>query len=255
MHRLLWVGCAAVVWVVSACDEEPRYLNRSLSLWSEDLDNESIFERQRACEALGQMGLRAKKAIPKLIERLDDANASVQVFASNALASMGGAAVNPLEAALEKPIPAVQLNAAAALVQIDHTHQKAKEALSRALSASNAPELRRHAEHVVLSLKQEAVGVLQPLLKGSSDAKIHALHIVARLKDDAKALVSDVELLAADANAAVRKAALTALSQLAPAEEIVGTFKAYVKDSDKEVARTARQMLRKARRDLRDLER
>src|SRR5262249_55245928 len=119
MKRLLVI---ALVVSLAGCGKEATYKNKTVSEWRQDLRDASPQVRREAAQALAEIGVKAKAAVPDLGEALGDSDDQVRVQASLALWSIGPKAkesVPQLIAALKDSNVAVRLNAAGALGGIE----------------------------------------------------------------------------------------------------------------------------------------
>src|SRR4051812_26415721 len=113
--RKLALFCAAAMLV--GCGKEASHQGRTVSEWRKDLRDADPGKRRAAAAALGEIGPKAKAAVPDLAAALKDADAQVRVSASQALWSLAGdarGATYDLIAALEDGNADVRLNAAGA---------------------------------------------------------------------------------------------------------------------------------------------
>jgi len=70
-------------------DDEPTYQGRPLHEWVKLLKKGDGAARQRAALAIGEMGPKAKAAVPDLVDALKDKSGRVRRFAAKALGQIG----------------------------------------------------------------------------------------------------------------------------------------------------------------------
>jgi HEAT repeat protein len=95
MKRLLIVG---LLFVLAGCQQEATFQGRPTSYWIGELKSPWYMARVRAANALSQLGPEAHRAIPDLIELLDDGEPLVRWAAASTLAQFGPASRDALPA-------------------------------------------------------------------------------------------------------------------------------------------------------------
>src|SRR5262245_7401725 len=124
MKKLVQCGMAILAagvfltLLLIGCGKEAAYGNRPVSAWRKDLKDPDPQVRREAAEALGEIGAKAKAAVPDLGEALNDPDDRVRIKVSLALWSIGASvkgAVPNLIAALNDRNAEVRLNVAGAL--------------------------------------------------------------------------------------------------------------------------------------------
>ncbi|OGQ77395.1 MAG: hypothetical protein A2289_17160 [Deltaproteobacteria bacterium RIFOXYA12_FULL_58_15] len=237
--------CFVCMVTLAGCDQQPSYSGRTLSSWMYDIDSEQDFERRNACEAIGEMGVPAQKAIPKLVERLDDSNPGVREFAELALAKMGQPAVVPLESALARDEPVIRLHAAAALINIDAKHAKAGEELVSAVTGVGNADLSDKARDVLVALGEPGAALLQSRLNDPyTPVRLFLVKTMGKIGKKASSSVPALaELARTDKDQQVRLAAIKAMAMIGPATAVETTFRELLEDPDEDVAGTAGSML------------
>jgi len=144
------------------------------------LTDESEVVRQRAVHALGQLGPKAKNAVPSLIQALSDKNEEVRKSAVNALRRIGlesKLVVEPLVQVLKDKHWQVRLEALEALVEIPAGNQVARRFLIEALKDSEFQVSRFAALNLaeIAPEAHEAIPALIELMKEDLRAAVSAL--------------------------------------------------------------------------------
>src|SRR5437762_1315738 len=98
---LLCVLCSAGRPAKGA-DEEPVSAGKPLSAWMAQLKNANLARRLEATEAIAELGPKAQKAVPALIEALKDSDEYVRLRVSSALTQVGKPAAPALVEALKQ---------------------------------------------------------------------------------------------------------------------------------------------------------
>ena len=93
IHRM-GLGLAALLACAlaarAAAGEEPRYKDRPLSAWLEDLHSRDARVRRAAADVLGKLGPIAAAAVPALQAALEDDDQDVRINASEAILAIVG---------------------------------------------------------------------------------------------------------------------------------------------------------------------
>jgi HEAT repeat protein len=220
MKNLLCV-LMTLVAAVQARADEPIYAGKPLSSWVEALKSDNLFERGRACVALGEIGPGAKDAVPALAERVrDDPDARVRAVAALALGKIGPpahTAAPALGIALKNENPRVRAAAALALGAIGPCEEVRKECPRLVLALLDGSSEAREA--ATLSLRELAPLVVPPLTQGldHEDRTIRAFAAFALGKIGPKArdaLPALREAATDDPDPRVRQAARQAVKQI-----------------------------------------
>ncbi|MDF1663905.1 MAG: HEAT repeat domain-containing protein [Planctomycetota bacterium] len=115
--------------------EEVHYKGKSLEQWIEALKDKDVGVRMNSILAIGEIGPKAEKAVPKLIEALKDKDKLVRGNVTWALGKIGPKAgtISALIEALEDKEWSVRASAAAALGEIGPKAEKAIPKLTETL--------------------------------------------------------------------------------------------------------------------------
>jgi HEAT repeat protein len=89
-------------------EAEPTYQGKSLEYWVQALGDRDARTREQGTVACAEIGPKAKRAIPKLLERLGDADLPVRMGAARALGRIGPDAVPMLVGVLGQSTPRKQ---------------------------------------------------------------------------------------------------------------------------------------------------
>jgi len=246
-ERRLTVACIATVALglgLAACNE-PRYQNRTLSSWMHDLGADEDYKRRAACEAIGELGPQAEKAIPELVGLMDDVNEGIRDFAATALAKVGPTAKPALEEVLARPEPDVRLYAASALIQLDPKHPQAGEVLVKAVTGVGNAELAQRAQEIVIRGGEVLVPILTPYIKDPyAPVRLQVLKTLGKMREKAQGAVPAVKDAIGDKEIEVRTQALTTLAAIGTRDQVEGTLRGHLDDQVEEVATTAAMMLK-----------
>ncbi len=178
-------------------------LRQRIVLLTANLRSPDADDRIRAIEVLGEIGMKAKEAVPVLITALKDQDADVRGSAAYALGEIGKEAVPTLIAALEDQEVFARSSAAYALGKIGKEAKEAVPALIKALEDQDA------------NVRSSAVRALGEIVPGAKEA---VLPLIGTLEDQ-------------DAN--VRSSAVRALGKIGPgAKEAVPALIAALKDHE-----------------------
>ncbi|QDU60917.1 HEAT repeat protein [Planctomycetes bacterium Pan216] len=128
-----------------------------------DLQSKQVDLRQYGARRLGEMGPKAKRAIPLLAESLGDANQEVRRLSAQALASMGEEGMKPLITSLEKGYPETRVAACLGLGEMGDSATDAIPALVKALE-SNHREVRVAASQAIANIGTGPRDILVPAL-------------------------------------------------------------------------------------------
>ncbi len=227
----------------AACDE-PTYLNRTLSSWEYDLESDQDYKRRGACEAIGEIGPVAAKAVPRMIELLDDKNPGVQEFCRVGLGKMGPAAIPLIEPLLARPEPHLRFHAAAALVSIDPKHERAGEVLGKVATGVGNADLAQRAQKVLLRLGPDGVSLLIPYLEDPyPPVRLQVTKTLGNMGKHARVAMPGIKARIADERIEVRVAAMQALAKIGTKEEVEPILRGLLEDPYDEVADNAGGLL------------
>jgi len=132
MFSLCWLT-AASLYAQEDLQDDPLIFDKRLSQWQQLLRDGDKIVRYRAARDLGNIGRRANRALPALLEALHDENKSVRKYATWAVHRIGPqpSHVPALIATLADPDPLVRRAAARALGALDHKAKAALPALKK----------------------------------------------------------------------------------------------------------------------------
>lgn len=168
MRQLAGILLAGLVVPLVLASE---HLGRSLEQWQADLGSADEVVRLLAARSIGEMALAGTPGAGEaLLAALAHADGSVRYWAATAAARMKGddeARTRALGAALEDPMPEVQVQAAFGLVREDHQHP-ALGRLEALLSHANRG-VRLHAVHAADALGNASAPLADALRKAVGD--------------------------------------------------------------------------------------
>jgi HEAT repeat protein len=178
--------------------------------------DESARQRRLAARALGELGSRAKAAIPALVQALDDPDSTVRDEAEAALSRFGEAVVPELVEKLKDPDQFVRLRVVSVLGRIGPEAKAALPAVEEA-KADPSPFVRAEAEKAALRIGLDAKTLLN-LLKGKDEEKrLYAIRAAGYLGHHAKPVLPELcQLLRWDKerNKEIRREAAKSLAEL-----------------------------------------
>jgi HEAT repeat protein len=170
--------------------------------------------RKSAARALGELGLKAKQAVPALIKALNDADSSVRDEAENSLKKIGEPAVAELLPGLKDPDEFVRLRIVGVLGGIGPDAKAALPALEEAKKDTSA-FVRSAAEEAVIRVKVDAKALIALLKDKEEDKRLYAVKAVAFLGPHAKPILPDLcTALKQDKSKEVRCEAARSLARL-----------------------------------------
>ena len=237
--------CFLLILAAAGCNE-PMYQGRSLSSWMYDLDAEDDYKRRAAAEAMGGMGEKAQKAIPKLVDLLEDTNPGVQAFAEDSLVKIGPSSIPALEEQLARPEPAVRMHAAAALVRIDPKHQKGGQVLAQAATGVGNADLAKLAQDVVVKLGADGVPLLLPYLDDPYEpVRLTVIKTIGKMKEKGRSAFGPIkERLEKEKSTEHRLAAMQALAKIGDPKDVAPVLRSLLEDEDGDIADNAGALLR-----------
>ena len=234
----------ALVFMAAACDE-PRHRGRTLSAWMNDLEADDDYKRKTACEALGEMGATAEKAIPNLIAMLEDVNEGIQDFAATSLAKIGEKSVPELEKVLQRDEPLLRLHAATALLEINPEHVGAASALVKQVTGIGNAELAKRARDVLLKRGESAAVWIAPYLKDPyAPVRIEVLKTLGKLEGKATAVLPQIKSAIDDAELRVREEAIQTLALVGTREEVEPVLRTLLENENEDIATAAALMMK-----------
>lgn len=234
---LLLMGCDSV-----------RYQGRTLDSWAFDLDSTVAHERANALKALGAAAhgvstvpVTVSRALPKMAKLLGDADPSVQEQARYSLMAVGAPARDVLEKALRQPQPTVRTQAAAALVNLELTHDVAARVLVEMLLNRAYPELAALAEEELVALGPfAAIPLAERLPERKVIQTLGALEEAGR--DYAPALL---RIAREDTDLTTRLAAMKAYARVVDVSQANRTLDVLRQDENIRFARSAGALMRR----------
>lgn len=237
-------GCGVVLGAI-ACETGPTHNGRSIASWMADLDAKHEFQRRAACEALGEIGPLAKRAIPRMVELLEDEDGRVQFAAAEALAKMGPAALPQLELLLDRSEPDLRYHAAVTLLDIDPKHAGAVDQLMQTLIGIGDVALAKQAQERAIRLGAPLVPQLLQLLEDDyGPVRVHVVKTIAGIGKAAREAIPPlVTLFKTEKDAKVRRSIVSAVARLGPREVVEPHIREFTNDKDETVIVTANSML------------
>ncbi len=212
---------------------------KSITSLSTALENPDVYVRQKAAEALGQIG--GEQAVKLLIETLkdfdysDELGCSVSYMAAKALGQIGSEkAIVPLSEMLEDQTNSERWSVAIALGQIGG--DKVIDALSKALDNDDDPDMNIHTS-IVTALEQvggeQAIAPLSKALKHKNINLLACTFAVAALEKigGEKAIAALIEALD-HPDDHIREFATSTLEQLRSDQKTVVYENREIEDSD-----------------------
>lgn len=268
---------------VAAADmKEPVYHGKPLREWVAQLRDKDSFVRSEAADALGELGPKAKGAVPGLVDLLQDQVDFVRVAAAAALGKLGpeaSSAVPPLIAALKHKDGLLRSTAALALGEIGPdakgavaplinalkdaeptVRAAAADALSRigpgagesvpaliALLGDSNKEVRSAASSALEDVgKANVAALFETLKKGDAERQRQVLAILHAIGPEDLITVPGLADALKDREPEVRVEALAALKRIGPkAKAAVPAIVPLLKDGHAEVRDAAANALKK----------
>jgi HEAT repeat protein len=204
---------------------------------------------------LGQMGEKAKAAVPVLIESLADEkmilkpggcfdSAHPDHSAATALVNIGTPALPALIQALGSKLPGVRRHAADALWYFGTEAKPAADTLLRLLRDDDAT-VRRQAAHTLLWIGTDAKRLIPEMVRLTHDkddeVRAEAAVLLSCLKPKGAVPLASLIRLLDDPTPAVRGAAFAALEIVAPRQVLESSIARLLKDNDEENRNAALQ--------------
>jgi HEAT repeat protein len=207
---------------------EPENKGDRLSELIQDLKKEKIW-RWQAANAIGEIGPRAAKAVPALLDAFDEEkDGNVRLLYVQALGKIGenaAAAVPKLMGALfnpkdGEPVPKVRQAIVRALLAIDETPKLRATVVKRALACKD-PAIATLVMREFVVRENDALDCAGEIAAGMDHRNVEVrgatlecllkLNVVARLPNDQKRIRAAIESALGDEDAAIRLAAVRGL--------------------------------------------
>jgi HEAT repeat protein len=223
--------------VVAQDNDVPRLIEKLAK-------DEKAGQRRAAARSLGEMGAKAKLAIPALVKALNDVDGSVRDEAENSLKKMGEPAVSELLPHLKDPDEFVRLRIVTVLGGIGPDAKAALPAIEAAKQDSSA-FVRSAAEEAEIRIKVDAKALLGLLKDKDEDKRMYAVKAIAFLGPHAKPVLSDLcNVLRNDKSKEIRREVPRTLGRLGKdGKDAVPALAAALSDPDDTVKLNAMQAL------------
>jgi HEAT repeat protein len=178
MNRHLPILLALLLVAPAVAVAQETDLPRLIEALSKD---EKVANRKKAAGQLGQLGVRAEKAVPALVKALEDVDVAVRDEAEAALVKIGEVAVPGLLDGLKNEDQFVRVRVVGILGNIGPPAKKALDALETAQVKDDSTFVKEAAEKAVFRVKVDCKTLIGMLKDKDEAQRLYAVKGVAVL--------------------------------------------------------------------------
>ncbi len=219
--RLTFVAVVAFGWCSIAegkparADEDPSYKGRTLKEWIKDLQGSDKDNAVAAAKAIGNIGLKAKAALPALIEALRYEDYSVRAAVEEAFGQIGEPAVPALIEELKGKNKTARAAAASALGHIGSDAAAAIPVLAKAVEDEDYAVSHNAAEALGKIGEAGIPALLRGLNHDELEVQKHCARGLELMGRNGRKAIPSVQRLLKDKDSTRRKLAAEILGQIA----------------------------------------